>query len=1187
MAFNAFRYFRLLAVVLFAAISTTVAQDISFFHLSKSDGLSDNRTQCALIDKNGLLWIGTSHGLNNYDGYEVHNFYNRDYPGLYNNGIVRMICDDKNRIWIQCRNGLLSLLDEKRKFHKIYITSNGKKVSVDYLLPFMNKVMFINNGIIYSLQDEDTYRFAPVQMKEEPLLRKSFLRINRWDKNNLVFSGDSCLFLFDIERMVASDPITVPCITAVARLSQNEAIVTTSDVDRLCKIDLESGKISKKYRHLTDQYGEQIHMAPGSIYHLDGHRFFITSSSAGAYVFDDSTEKLWRYMHLPINNKSIASNSSAYIYSDSSGFFFITTPYSGLDYFKLNTPSASTKTVFQDKNTRHLYDGYVSRIVENSKGTILLKAKHLVLKWDPDTDETFFHSFRNIRGHEMGIRLLFVDKRDRLWLGTLNGIVILDSTGLAIKHISWPNGNILSKSRVNKIFPSVDGPLWVCTTKGICFIDPETFRLTFPDKASALKIISGKNCKTLFFHSASEVWIGTSDGAYQIDLFKNVASVYSEKNGLLFNEAIGVTDDKAGNIYIATRFGFHILKAGNEILAYSNIDNVWPIDCHSLIKDKSGNIWFANRDYLACYNPSTRKFKVYDDRSGINNSGFRFYAVHLTQDGKLIFGTNKGIVYFDPNKIEIPHVPISVMIHGLEAPDSLYHISGNSTITLPFSANIVGFSFSVNNLLRNKAVFYRFMLEGADKSWIQSVSGRRVNYSNLKPGNYRFRVKASIDNLHWIEAHSPVAFYIRTPWWRSWWFIGICLMITTCLTSLKISQRNRKIRQQKEQLETEKAINYLSNSIYEQGTIDAILWDVAKNCIGRLNFVDCVIYMKDEDRNVLIQKAAWGPKSREENMIISPIEIPLGKGLVGSVAQSAQAEIISDTSKDSRYIVDDKRRLSEITVPIIFNGRVLGIIDSEHPRKNFFTQNHLSILHTISSLCANKIIRLKAEEDSRKSKLELLKHERETVEAQLKSLRLQMNPHFLFNSLNSIQQMILSGEDTSATLYLSKFSRLLRLVLLHSDKETVTLKEELETLGLYVSLESLRFKEAFQYHITCNDIPDPREIQLPVMLIQPFAENAILHGLLPKNGKRCLSIDFSVNSEESLVCIIEDNGIGRNAARKINNARHSGKGITVAQDRINLYNEYKLQKSNVFIEDMHNRNGTANGTRVTLVLPLL
>src|SRR3546814_2872555 len=135
-----------------------------------------------------------------------------------------------------------------------------------------------------------------------------------------------------------------------------------------------------------------------------------------------------------------------------------------------------------------------------------------------------------------------------------------------------------------------------------------------------------------------------------------------------------------------------------------------------------------------------------------------------------------------------------------------------------------------------------------------------------------------------------------------------------------------------------------------------------------------------------MQKAALGPKTTGENKILNPLEIPIGTGIVGSVAHSGKAEIINDTTKDKRYIVDDERRFSEITVPIVYNGMVLGIIDSEHPRKKFFTGKHLSILGTIASLCANKIIRLKAEEETRKAQLELLRHDREKVEAQLKKI---------------------------------------------------------------------------------------------------------------------------------------------------------------------------------------------------------
>ena len=111
-------------------------------------------------------------------------------------------------------------------------------------------------------------------------------------------------------------------------------------------------------------------------------------------------------------------------------------------------------------------------------------------------------------------------------------------------------------------------------------------------------------------------------------------------------------------------------------------------------------------------------------------------------------------------------------------------------------------------------------------------------------------------------------------------------------------------------------------------------WDIARNCISKLGFVDCIVYILDEEKSVSSKSSLWS-KNPVQREILNPIEISLGKGIVGSVAQSGVAEIIRDTSVDQRYIVDDMRRLSEISVPMVNDGTVFGIIDSEHPEKNF------------------------------------------------------------------------------------------------------------------------------------------------------------------------------------------------------------------------------------------------------------
>lgn len=183
----------------------------------------------------------------------------------------------------------------------------------------------------------------------------------------------------------------------------------------------------------------------------------------------------------------------------------------------------------------------------------------------------------------------------------------------------------------------------------------------------------------------------------------------------------------------------------------------------------------------------------------------------------------------------------------------------------------------------------------------------------------------------------------------------------------------KKIAEEKNKKNEEylRIINYMSASLLKQNTVNEILWDVTKNCVESLGLVDMVIYLIDETGNKLIQKAAYGTKIPFGKQIKNPIELPVGKGITGSVAISGKPEIVNDTSLDSRYIVDQEMRQSEITVPILSEGRVIGIIDSEHPQKNFFKEEHLNILVTIASLCSNKIKRALAEENLRRTQLRL------------------------------------------------------------------------------------------------------------------------------------------------------------------------------------------------------------------------
>ena len=208
------------------------------------------------------------------------------------------------------------------------------------------------------------------------------------------------------------------------------------------------------------------------------------------------------------------------------------------------------------------------------------------------------------------------------------------------------------------------------------------------------------------------------------------------------------------------------------------------------------------------------------------------------------------------------------------------------------------------------------------------------------------------------------------PFWdtqRLTVFAGVLVALLAGTTGWLIQQRRQFaiVRLSEEKLERaallQTQINEFATSLSPLHSEDDILWEITRQCIAMLGFVDCVIYLHDESRQTLCQRAAYGPKNPQDRVILNPIEIPVGQGIVGAVAATGIAEIVTDTRLDSRYILDDARRRSEITVPIIAGNRVLGVIDSEHPQAGFFTEDHLAVLKSIASLTANKLVRAKAE----------------------------------------------------------------------------------------------------------------------------------------------------------------------------------------------------------------------------------
>ncbi len=218
-----------------------------------------------------------------------------------------------------------------------------------------------------------------------------------------------------------------------------------------------------------------------------------------------------------------------------------------------------------------------------------------------------------------------------------------------------------------------------------------------------------------------------------------------------------------------------------------------------------------------------------------------------------------------------------------------------------------------------------------------------------------------------------------------------------------------------------------------------------------------------------------------------------------------------------------------------------------------------------------------------------VKYDKELAELKVSSLRSQMNPHFIFNSLNAIKLYIIDNDKENAVYYLNKFSKLIRRILATTREKEITLADEIETLKLYIDIENIRFNNEIDTTITIDENLSLHTIKIPSLILQPFIENAIWHGLSPKKGTKKIMISFTKEKTTHLKITITDNGIGRNKAKEIKQRKIHKKesiGIKLTEERLsNFCKEYK-NKYSLSFKDLFNDDNMPIGTQVNLKIPI-
>jgi putative methionine-R-sulfoxide reductase with GAF domain len=1190
--------------------------EINFTSYTKQQGLSNSFVTGIAQDARGYMWIATAAGLNRFNGCNFVQFHSSDDSlSLPQENLTKLVWLDTCRLAVYSSGGLHIVNTRTGETHNLLVPYKDKQYQ--YKFNTVTAASSNSSGDIFLLTRSGFYHYD-----------KNYQLLFRFD----YFSGEEVArtpFAFGRQLLWIDD--------------HRIAIVTRFGI---YYYDTRNRQFKKMEPADCPVLGEFIE-SPKSDYAFFQQKpgfIFIISPHSDSLIYIDAAKNKKTISLLPFRKNEFDYRSELTAFSDT--LLFITGNTSG--FYKMRLYPETGKIVFNSYKyfssyycRRLLEDRDHSLWIATNKGLLREDNNQLHIQ------QAVIPASLQALSPNVYIDDIY-GVNDKLYVATRGncGLLVFDKRNLQfIRRINFdkfPRSNsILS------VVPINDTTLFVGTNGPLFRVNPKTNHITevvldkWDEQGGWVADLYKDSKKNIWLASDS---IYRYDAGTKKFSILSTGQKFFEK----LQRPNIINEDASGNIWIAshglTRYNI-ATKSFDRLIDSFPYTKMPDRQVNTFVADPQNNLWIStNNNGLVCYNIDKGTFYHFTRDDGLpdNNieamiiihnklwmAGFSGIAcldlktLRISSFGKedgfpdlpvfngakffydsalnkLFIGFTNTLVQFDPGIVFQRSNPPHLFIESLTTGDQKKFLFPQQGIITAWRNNEITITIGSINFFTSNSQRYAYRLVSNDSShWQQLGTQNTFSISSLSPGHHRIQVKLFSLSNRWPEQVKEIDIDILPPFWQQIWFIGIAAVIFTLSVYLLYKWRTGFIRKKerakthiqelkaekyKNQFELEQISNYFSSSMAERENVEDVLWDVAKNLIGRMNYVDCMIYLWNEDKTRMIQKASYGPKGNPQAINAKVFDVSPGQGVVGQVMQTKEPLLISDTRQDRRYRVDDIRRLSEICVPIIHNDELIGIIDSEHPNENHFKERDIKILTTIATIVGNKIKQIESEQSLEIKQKEIAFINQQLAEAQLSALQTQMNPHFIFNSLNSIKRMILNNEQQKASRYLSKFAQMIRITLNQSKEIFTTLYENLEYLESYLSMEKLRFDDSFTYRISVDQNIDKEETFIPTLMIQPLAENAIWHGLLQKEGEKRLLIHFSM-LEKTITCTIRDNGIGIKRSEEIkllNKSQHQSMGLSNLRNRIKIMNEKYHTGCTLEITDRGDSDKNKTGTCVAL-----
>lgn len=785
-----------------------------FVNFTIKDGLSHNYVKSIFQDKQGFLWIGTSSGLNKYDGYKftVYKFNPSDSTTISNNRITSITNFDDTRVFVSTEFGFNILNKFTGNNRRVYLPANEKgQIAANAV----KKILIDSEGTIYIgtygaglfiydynrnkfhsfINDPDKkgdssfdYITDLFEDSENRLWVASFGGLSEFDKSNKSFINYK-------PDKINKFSLSFKVVTKLAEKDRNNLWLGTAQGINIFN------KLSETFsNHLNSSAPYLDNNNITGILFSENDKVVYSTAKNGFCIYDFETGLLKYY-----NDKSEVSplpeNAVSIIFEDRSGIIWFGTLNTGLfkfiqhknEFVNINLNEGIGGT----NNQKETY-----RIYEDSKNNIWIGTEHGIYKKEKDSIFYILKFEKELKGKS--VISILEDRKNNIWVGTENGLYVFSNDDKLIKsYFKDRNNHLKLKSdAISYLYKDSNSEIWVGTYfEGIAKYNyqNDTFH-NYPCAFESDTSLLGYNVTSIVEDKQNNLWIGTLHGLSVLNTVNNTFKHFTHnpksENSLPSNSILSLELDSYDNLWIGT-FGGGLAKYnGTQFKIYLEKDGL-PSSVIAQVIDYKGNIWISSDNGICEFDVLNNKFKSFGFDDGLYSKEFNSASGIKSSYGNIYFGSMNGAIRFNPDNLfmntNIPKTVItSIKVLNKEMIGDYYY---NNTLRLNHDEKYITIEFTSLDFTNPSKNHYSYKLFGND--WIDLKNRRYIDFADLQPGNYSFSVKGSNNDLIWDDTGVQISIIINPPFWNTWWFFAFIfstiLSIIYMIHKIIVSQKTKHL----------------------------------------------------------------------------------------------------------------------------------------------------------------------------------------------------------------------------------------------------------------------------------------------------------------------------------------------------------------------------------------------------------